>query len=621
MKKIIVIALLFLFLIGSGVVNAEEQIKLDLSNPQPIENNPRFQIIELTPFQKFLQDLGLFTVVVVQPTPSSPAKIGDKIDIAADEIADSSCSKAELRVQIKNGNGVIIDYVTLLTKDNVIPGQTLQRAVSDIYTIPAGEPVGTWAAKSFIVCPSKGTIISSSSVFSFPVVAGGFICTTKLVGDPFCSSERDALYQYEQQNLGNNVCVQAIQVIDDCKASGKICSVTEKKCVVGNLCGNKAVDFGETCENCVQDYPISSCDTTPTGGCTSTQEKCSDNVCRTKGTCPLPPPPETPLVEEGDIVASDVHQTSVKKDSITVQFTIENKKNIAYKGIVELQLLETTKEATLVLQAVKTPLEKVCNADSPQHTHIDVQVGANSKQAYEITSPQTKIITPNELKGNKLIRLVSYDKCQGTPQQPFMGDGDGDAPTGGVIGIFRFTGDGPLCTTDYDCILMGTGSKCSNPGDKEKAQCSGGVGEGKILSLTFDEWKDTTAKQRINTVCTEVDQCAAYEDLENPDKKYKVACKGNAQVVAQLEEDSKKVCNAEGLLQNLWHLFRWTVGVPCKDTVLEDGAGACIATTDKFDLASLQHFNLTGDDTTDVIIEYIGGIVLLLFIFNMTKKS
>jgi len=105
------------------------------------------------------------------------------------------------------------------------------------------------------------------------------------------------------------------------------------------------------------------------------------------------------------------------------------------------------------------------------------------------------------------------------------------------------------CTADYMCT--GVGETCDLT-TKKCISCIGCGGPpspnnttGKSLSLTYTEWKDTTAYQRLLTLCKTKDDCSLYEDLENTDKEYKIKCSGDAKLLAQLKEDAKNICTEQ----------------------------------------------------------------------------
>jgi len=87
------------------------------------------------------------------------------------------------------------------------------------------------------------------------------------------------------------------------------------------------------------------------------------------------------------------------------------------------------------------------------------------------------------------------------------------------------------------------------------------------LSLPYTIWQnEATPAMRIKTVCSTNENCAPYEDLVNPDKKYIVSCKQTAQIQTQLELDYKTSCSTS-LYKKISNTFSGLLGVGCLSSI------------------------------------------------------
>jgi hypothetical protein len=121
------------------------------------------------------------------------------------------------------------------------------------------------------------------------------------------------------------------------------------------------------------------------------------------------------------------------------------------------------------------------------------------------------------------------------------------------------------CSTSYftnNCgkIIQGT-KDCT--GLKSNGNNGSSTSSGFALALTYSDWKQSTAATRLTTGCSVSENCLPYEDLSGTGLNYTVSCKGSAQLVNQLKEDSKSVCS-----KYEQYGITWLVGIAaCTGTV------------------------------------------------------
>ena len=69
------------------------------------------------------------------------------------------------------------------------------------------------------------------------------------------------------------------------------------------------------------------------------------------------------------------------------------------------------------------------------------------------------------------------------------------------------------------------------------------IKEPKSVSLPYDKWTKSAPAMRIKSACSTSDNCDVYKDLEGTGKTYVSSCESTAEIVTQLELDSKTVCS------------------------------------------------------------------------------
>jgi len=96
-----------------------------------------------------------------------------------------------------------------------------------------------------------------------------------------------------------------------------------------------------------------------------------------------------------------------------------------------------------------------------------------------------------------------------------------------------------------DC---GLGATCCSPLSVQNVNGTDVI-QASQPSLTWTEWNTASSAMRIKTVCSVDENCEPYEDLSGNNILYVVKCQQTQQVVTQLAEDYKIVCDSSWIKQ------------------------------------------------------------------------